>query len=173
MTAVATMARAKYSEEARTDPYRRVPARQGGDDGGRDPQGEGSDSEAGDGLGGGAAACGRACEQEVPAAGVFFATEQPRAGQEPPYRTEDHERHGDLEGREATHGLELGSWTEECTHRLVRTVGGGQGIALSRVGIDLDVADLRRSDSDAEDQPPEDTRTSSFAGSHQRDDRPG
>ena len=132
MTAVATMAKAKYSEEAPLIPIVESRPDKDSDDGGRDPEGEGSDAEAGDALGGGAARRGRAAEQEVPAADVLFATEQPRAGQEPPYRTENHERHRDLEGREATHGLKLGSWAEECTHGLVRTVGGGQGITLSR-----------------------------------------
>ena len=155
------------------DPYVRAPSRQDGDDGGCHPKCDGAHPKPADRQSGRAPSCRQAREQEVPAAGVLFAAEQPRAGQEPPHRTEDHECHGDLEGCEATHGLELRCRTEECAHRLVRSVGGGEGVALSCVGVDLDVADLRRSDGEAEDKPPKDSRTSSFAGGHQGDDRPG
>ena len=80
----------------------------------------------------GAPAGRQAHEEEVPAAGVLLAAQQPRAGQESPRRTKDHQRHGDLEDGEATHGLELGSGPEKRAHRLVRAVGGGQGVALGR-----------------------------------------
>lgn len=147
-----------------------VQAGEDGDDRGDDPQGQGPGPEAPEGLGGGTAPGGLATEEDLPAPRVLLSSQQPRTGEQPPHRAEDHQGHRDLEDGEPGDGLELGRRPEQRAHRLVRAVGGGQGISLGLGLVNGGVADGRRGDGNAEDVAPDDAGPNGLACGHAGND---
>ena len=99
------------SEEQRwtgADVHLRRHAGDGGDQGGQGPEDDGGHGESTKRLQRCPASGSPAREEHVPAARVLLAAKKPRAGEEAPDRTHDHEGHGHLEHGESADGLQCG-----------------------------------------------------------------
>ena len=107
----------------------------------RRPQRHDAGTQTGECLDHGTPAGGLAGEQELPTPALLLAPKQPGAGQQSPYRTEDHEGHRYLEHGEAGDGLEVRGRSEQGAGGLVGAVGGGQSIPLRLGLVDRGVAD--------------------------------